>query len=703
MLHARKGNPDFLTHHGCCASPYGYIIGQQNGRFPSFGGHVEGEMGGVWIHPIKLLDGFWLSINGETITFTQYETLSYAQRFSCVWQGMDVTRLDWMPHTRKGAVIEYTLHNRTQQPLALQADFLARFHLSPVWFSEHKGYGDAPDEATILPNGMLAAWDGAQPWYAAVSAFQQAEGNILYGVPSPDSNPGTGRTARLRTVIDIAPQQTATLRYFIAGSHHSREEALGELTLIQQNHDRLFAQKQAHSEAVERTARITTDSQPLNTLLAWVKQNTDWLVQTVDEYGTGLAAGIPEYVWWFGCDNSYALQGCLAAGMTELCKQTARLLKRFSHQVNGNGRIVHEINTYGVVSNPGNTQETAHYITMVRKIWDWTGDNAFLEDVYDECKLGIDWLLSQTEADNPIPRGYGIMEIEGLNIRMIDVATYTCQALLDMHALSLAMGEENPGYLQKGEELRDYINTHCWMESEGQFCDGVATPAQLLSRMDKLYQRAEEHSKCKEAYCAFLKGQEEKLRGLPQDKNVPFLLAKNWTIFTPIEAGIATREKSLRALDESFNADYIAPYGAYLSALMKDHIMTISTGVRAVSEARCGRMDEAYALLECLMRTFELYMPGSISEMSPDYGCFAQAWTIYGAFVPVVNGFAGIHANAATKTVTLSPRLPHQLNHLRIEALPIGDGEITVEITRDPQGVKTLIQSTLREWQYVIG
>ncbi len=26
------------------------------------GGHVPGEMGGLWVHPIKLIDGFWVRV-----------------------------------------------------------------------------------------------------------------------------------------------------------------------------------------------------------------------------------------------------------------------------------------------------------------------------------------------------------------------------------------------------------------------------------------------------------------------------------------------------------------------------------------------------------------------------------------------------------------------------------------------------------------
>src|SRR5690242_5764046 len=40
-----------------------YIIGTMNGDFPDIGDHVEGEMGGMWMHPIKLLDGYYLKIS----------------------------------------------------------------------------------------------------------------------------------------------------------------------------------------------------------------------------------------------------------------------------------------------------------------------------------------------------------------------------------------------------------------------------------------------------------------------------------------------------------------------------------------------------------------------------------------------------------------------------------------------------------------
>ncbi len=700
MQDHRKGAPESLMHAACCASRYGRIIGRQDGRFPPMGDHVKDEMGGVWLHPIKILDGFYLQINGRTVDFTEYEIAPWGQVFRADAEGLRVCREDILTHTHRGAVITYRVANRAGTHVSLDAAFVARFHLAPVWFAEAQGIGDAPDIAEVTEDQTLVARDSAQPWFAAVRGQDGFTAGICPDTPSPDGHQADGVTATLERRITLAPNETVRLRFFIAGSHHSREEALMTLSMIRGHADRLIEERKEHARLVEHTARITTDREDLNVALSWVKQNTDWLVQTVDEIGTGLTAGLPEYAWWFGCDNAYALQGCLCAGMSGLCKETLLLLERISRRHNGNGRIVHEINTLGDVSNPGNTQETALFITAVRKVWDWTGDTAFLRQVYDACCMGIEWLLSQARPDCPIPLGYGIMEIAGLNVCLIDVAAYTCRALLDMYDLSVAVGEENKSYLERGEQLKKYIDERCWIEEDGQYCDCVATPGEVLGCLDNLRQRADEHSHCKEAYYAYLKKIEENLQNA-DDRKRPFLLAKNWVILAPIEADVADPAKAKRALASSWNDDFIGSWGAYLSASMKDHIMTISTGVRAVSETRVGRMDEAFKLLDMLTRTFERYMPGSISEMSPDYGCFTQAWTIYAAFVPVVRGFAGISADASDKTVRVCPNLPQQLNHVSIENLPVGDGSISVDILRVKDGYKTSVISSLNEWRLI--
>ena len=38
------------------------IIGLQDASFPDLGGHVAGEMGGIWTGSFKLADGYWMKV-----------------------------------------------------------------------------------------------------------------------------------------------------------------------------------------------------------------------------------------------------------------------------------------------------------------------------------------------------------------------------------------------------------------------------------------------------------------------------------------------------------------------------------------------------------------------------------------------------------------------------------------------------------------
>jgi hypothetical protein len=107
-------------------------------------------------------------------------------------------------------------------------------------------------------------------------------------------------------------------------------------------------------------------------------------------------------------------------------------------------------------------------------------------------------------------------------------------------------------------------------------------------------------------------------------------LFKNWVINTPMEIGLAPRDKAIQALDRMGTKEFTGPWGTYLSGLYRTAMMTISTSVQAVAEARYDRLNESLRFIRLIASTFNKRLPGSISDMSPDYGCFVQAWTNYG-------------------------------------------------------------------------
>ena len=53
-----SGTKAYLNSPFVTAGDRAYMVGHQDGSFPELGWHIKGEMGGIWNHPIKLMDGF---------------------------------------------------------------------------------------------------------------------------------------------------------------------------------------------------------------------------------------------------------------------------------------------------------------------------------------------------------------------------------------------------------------------------------------------------------------------------------------------------------------------------------------------------------------------------------------------------------------------------------------------------------------------
>jgi len=146
----------------------------------------------------------------------------------------------------------------------------------------------------------------------------------------------------------------------------------------------------------------------------------------------------------------------------------------------------------------------------------------------------------------------------------------------------------------------------------------------------------------------------------------------------------------------------VGKYGLYLSAVDRQAMMTISTGVGAVSEANYGRTDEALWYMGKIVETFNRKLPGSISEMMPDYGCFVIAWTMYGIVVPLVQHIFGIQPNAINKTIVLDPHLPTGWEDMSIEDLPVGTNLISFSRAKTEKGIEYAIEARERGWKFVL-
>ncbi|MFF2016604.1 glycogen debranching protein [Paenibacillus sp. NPDC058177] len=705
MARTTSKHPFNLYYNG---GEYVKICGTQDGYFPDFGHHVANEMGGVWLHPIKLLDGFWLKLTDKKRNISVWSRADgfisepWGSRFQydhgLSYIPVSMERTQFAPEHVKGMTAAYEIKHYGDEELQLQVELLFRTDLRPVWYSDEVGIHDgAADEATVLNPREVLVKDSSHDWYTLVGTDlpgDQVETRPdLYG---PEFTAGAGCGIAFRTELRLAPGEKHSFNLFVAGSHTSREEVEETYRHLSAHYASLLAEKREVYNAIADRAKLTIEGEnEWNEAFTWAKWNNQWLIQKVDGIGRALTAGGPTYPWWFGCDNTYSLQGVLAIGDPQLAKDTLNLLLQKSEEVNGNGRFIHEVTTLGAVSNKGNTQETAHYIAFVWDLFLWTGDEELLRRHYDYCVKGIDWLLGEMDPDGDLfPSGYGIIEIAGLNMELIDSAVYTAQALRAMAEMSgyLQDSEAQNKYSELAQRCADAVNKYFWQEEEGLYADAVAPASDVAPKVDYMVSLAEGQGI--NDYREYVDGL---LAASGEDVSADrgWLLNKNWVIVTPMEAGIAEPDKARRALDNMRNDTFIGEYGTYLSGMYQQGTMTISTGVHAVAEVANGNPDAALDLLNRMKRSFSRVMPGSFSEMSPDYGCVVQAWTIYAIAVPFIRHFFGVEPFAANQELKIKPQLPAAWNGkaCSLEHLVVADAQFDLTLTQNDGTLKAVIHN----------
>jgi glycogen debranching enzyme len=708
--HGRNEHEPYVT-----AGDRTYLIGTQDGNFPDQGGHVPGEMGGLWLHPIKLIDGFSATLTDldsrrdtALVKSNYFVAFPYGSRFyyGAVLDSVTVERFEFSPDGQDGVVVQYTLRNASARSRRLSLQLSVKTELLPVWMSDSLGIHDAPDSVAWQPSRrVFVARDTRNPWFCVWGAVPPAAAQLV-AHPEPLRTAGLGVTAASRHSLEVGPRDSSTLIFVIAGSPTDEAAALRTFAWVADHHTRLLEEKKARYAALLSRARIRIPDRRLQEVYDWVRINTEWLVRDVPGMGRGFGGGLMEYPWWF--PDMYSVQALTATGDFDLAKETLRLLRRQSARVNGNGRIVHEVTTNGFVSNRGNTQETAQYVMAVGRLITWTGDTAFAREMYPAMQQGLHWLLTDADRNGDLlPEGYGIMEVLGLNAELIDAAVYTQQALEETSRVAALLDDSAAAvrYDSLSALLERKINQRFWLSDRVSYADFYGTRAQAVSAArgavkqirlkgeDKLTPRDTE-------LIAHYERLARRFAAMP-DTSRGWITNENWVIATPMEMGIAPRARAIPLLDR-IRRENVGAYGPYLSAVEEQAMMTISTGVGAVAEASYGRMDDALWYMDRIVQTFGRRSPGTISEMMPDYGCFVISWTNYGIVVPLVEHFFGIRPDAPHRTVVLDPHPPTGWDDMAIEDLPVGTTRISFARRRTAEGISYDVEAKDDGWSFVL-
>ena len=716
-----QGKTNYLNSPFVIAGNRLYMVGNQDGSFPEIGWHIKGEMGGIWNHPIKLMEGFeaeliWKETTktlDKSISFTNYPTTN-KHVYNLDDVNLNIERWQFVPDNKEGLIVQYIIENTSESQQDFQFKFTGQSDLRPTWLGERTQMIDGRDEA--IYNKELDIWqitDSESPWSVVFGSDEKSSSNAS----ETYNYSGNGVSNSLTYPITLDSKEKKVINFFIAGSYTSNEASISTLEDIKTHFNTYFVAKQTRYEALAQKSKLTIPDKSIEQAFEWLKYNSDWLVRTVPEIGTGITAGIPDYPWWFGVDSEYALKGYMVIGQKEAVYSTIKLLDSVSNALNDNGRIIHEMSSNGAVFNPGNINETPQFASLIWEIYKWNGDLNFLKTYFPTIQKGLDWLMTANDSNNNLfPDGFGMMEIHGMDSEMIDVAVYTQRAFGDTSLMALELGdlELSNRYANLASELKTKINTEFWSEDFNSYADFIGTDAQALKLIEDAIVRADTLNK--PWAIEELKQTQQQILSHPSKNLKPFVLHHNWVVNTPMEMGIADPDKAEKALKTAEN--FVNPFGVFVTGIDRDAsagtdegsfkgsksfsytgaVMTLPTSVLAIAENNYGHPDKALDYLKRMTKSFSYALPGSMYEVSPDYGMITQAWTIYGYAIPIVQQFFGIQPLASQKTITIQPQMPNEWNTASLEKVEISDNSISVFYNRSISNVELKVTQQNTNW-----
>jgi hypothetical protein len=617
-----------------------YAIGTTSGALEPVGAeHLVGEMGGVWAHPVKFLDGWYLSIQDGTGRHDLLRCLDFEGHLSDVMMhfkhaALGITRTDFVADDDAALFSLVEIVNNGDQLWQGQLGFVAQVNILPTWFSGWERGG----VELVQDHGLAVAFD--KLW--------QGRWGVVFGSPTMPGEVRFDRrnqhnTAELRYALTLAPGERLTLEFLVAcdhqNGHYGALQLFGKLT--GRGQELLELKRERYLKQALGGVTLTTPDERINQDYVLAKANLLMLEADYGPYLPGFfLAGIPEYPQLFGCDNTYTTLGATAAGFAGIMRSTLSLLGEYARRACG--RVPHEITTNARVFNPGNTQETPQFAIAVWDYVRWTGDTAFLRIMYPICREGImEYLPGIWDPDQDgYPMGDAMVERHGMGSLKLDSACY-------LYAAWRALA--NMARVLKRPEAADY--------------DRLAN--EWLSRFERDWWMPDEHLYADSLHSDYR----------PQ-------LDGHWTQIVPVQLGIARYDRAQQVLD-TIERTFTNRWGLVHTRGREDRVWTLPTGLLVLAQLRYGRAPLALRMLNNIALTARYGMLGAFKELIPEGLCFVQLWSAGLYLQSILEGVLGLDPLAHEHLLALAPTLPEGWPEASVANLRVGGHVLNITVRHD--------------------
>ena len=605
-----------------------YFLGATDGRRVPIGvEHLVGEMGGLWAHPVKFVDGLVIRLHeGDTTTpLTCHEFVGHLSDATLYSEhaALRIARTDFVAEHDAALFSLLSITNTGTEAWTGIVGAEMRWSMRGCWFG-----GWEHGEALLHRE---------QHFVTVTDTLWQGRWGAAYGsVPAPESmrfGEDEGKaTAELRWPITLALGATQSWEILLTVDHQRGETGARQLWATVVGHgERELAAKRARYQAIAwEGVQISTPDQKVRHEYALAKLNLHMLYADYGPYLPGFfLAGVPEFPQLFGCDTAYTTAGAVAAGFREEMKSALLLLGERARMACG--RVPHELTTNGRTFNPGNTQETPQFALAVWDYVRWTGDLEFLRLMYPVCREGVmEYVSALWDFDGDgYPWGDAMVERPGMGSLKLDSACYLYAAWHALDEMATVLGRaEAADYRARAADWLVRFERQWWLPDEQLYADSLHTDLR------------------------------------PQ-------LDGHWTQVVPIQLGIASPERSALVLDE-LHRSFVNEYGLVHTRGREERVWTLPTGLLALADVRLGRVEAAVEQLHNIARTTQSGMLGAFEELIPSGLCFMQLWSAAMYVQCVVEGLLGLTPAAHRHELRMFPALPAAWPEVTISNLEIG-------------------------------
>ena len=743
-----------------------YAVGFQDGRFYANGWHITGEMGGVWSPPIKLVDGVWFGIGNQWIGPARSfrSGWGYTEMDFPDTAGLRVQRTDFAPDGRRAVLFGLELTNpaSTARTVTVKVDAHSELMGAYPWgFTgvTPNASDNLPDTANFDGRRLVFREQGKLPhpnaeehdWAAVVASDRRPLSGVTGAthrgdqgdnvcsaqeMPSQcDDGPfGKGAGGQLRYEVRVRGRSTETLWVAVAGSDEGLQAARDELGDALANPARELKRKIAAREELSRWSKLSLPGdRRLQDGIDWGKQNLADSTQAAEdlevrhvvqgkeypepagevEHVRFRGAGWPDYPWMFGTDGEYTAFASVALGQFEPTMDHMRGLRDVSEIANeGSGKLVHEVVTDGSIwfgsnEDPGNTDETVKFPSIVALLWRWTGDDSFRDEMYDFTVRNLRYAAENLDEDGDgWLEGLGNVEREGMGPEKLDNNVYYIRGLYDLADMAQSVGDRETRRWAQGlaDDLYARFEDEWWMEEESLHADSLGDDDEKIQ-------------------------QKHWITGTPMDAEL--------TIRRRAVPGLAERGNGVRslALHETpcFSGErplnrglFHTGCGGGPAGAGEAQIFSLNTAIQAVGEGNYGRLgaEQQRRYTDANVETMFAQpatngtpdeMPGAMPEIvpSPLFGknidrcwtcraMFIQAWGNLGTAWPVVHQQLGVRPDMGRGRLEVVPQLPSAAP-IAGEDIRVGEGSVDVAASRDGDRYRTTVDTDVRLRRLDIG